>query len=280
MEEKKNKGSLVLIIVLIVIIIGMGLYICYDKFYSKSADKNTNSNNVETKQNEKTVTNISIDSDIVKKAMASFSRIALSDIIYKTGSYDISNINKTQLAWIAVSNVDSDYVYWCGQNSKKGTVSVEMLNTIISEIILDKKITMDDIKSLVGDSGDDYYTVTLNGNKIIIKGSCGFEFEPEDYVERNVIKAETDEDYLYVYEKIAFARYQDGDVNIVPPVDYYKDYARTTVLQKNMKSLQTLGPDETKPADAIPNWDLYNTYKYTFKKVNDVYYFQNFKLSN
>ena len=63
-----------------------------------------------------------------------------------------------------------------------------------------------------------------------------------------------------------------------PQVNYYKEYLKVTTIEKNIQSYNYYVGDQKEPIE--PNWDLYDTYKYTFKKVNDVYYFQSFGLNN
>ena len=65
--------------------------------------------------------------------------------------------------------------------------------------------------------------------------------------------------------------------NDVLLVNFYKEYSNTTVLEKGLVD-DELEFDDNGVNQSI-NWDLYDTYKYTFKKVNDKYYFESFGLN-
>ena len=66
---------------------------------------------------------------------------------------------------------------------------------------------------------------------------------------KNIVKAEQDDDYVYVYEKQAFGA------------------AKENLIWDSENSVNL-------------NWDFYNTYKYTFKKDGGNYYFQSLDLVN
>ena len=84
-------------------------------------------------------------------------------------------------------------------------------------------------------------------------------------------KAEKNDDYLFVYEKQAFGEDYMEDDNDRFLTNYYKDYDRTVVLEKGLIR------DADNPT---PNWDLYNTYKYTFKNIDGDYFFESLELVN
>lgn len=278
MEEKKTgKGQSVLIIILILIILGLAGFIVYDKaLKNNDSIVEGNANNFNEKLEVETPTSISVESDIVKTAMESFENIVLKDEnLYKTGGYNISDISNYELLETAISNVDKKYVTYCAESSKKNGASIDELNNVISKFILDKKLEIADIKKIVNNNryvGG--WALDVSGNTVKIAGSCGGIFEPEDYQARKVVSAETLGDYLYIYEKNAFARYVEESNELV---SYYKDYTKTNIVEKNIQSIYISLPGQNSPIE--PNWDLYDTYKYTFKKVDGVYYFQNFELN-
>ena len=262
MEVKGSKIKTIIIIILCMIIVGLLGFILYEK-------KLDNQITTLPVEKEKTaVKKVDIKSDIVTNAMNSFDHLSLLDEdIYKTGEFDISNMTKEQLvatASNAVYDLGKEYIKECDNSSKGKVVSINTLNSLLEKYVLDKKITLEDVKN-VKTGG---YTVENDG--ILIEGACGDEISFEDYSEKNIVKAETEEDYLYIYEKVAFAKYNDINAD-QPTINYYKDYSRNNLMEKNKSPLP-----ETETKDSL-KWDLYNTYKYTFKKANNNYYFQNIK---
>lgn len=279
MEEQKSKSSKILEIIIVIVIIGILGFICYDKVLNKSNNTNNTNTNAENKE-EKNVKEVAIESDTVKTVMESFDKIRIdSDSLYKDGGFNIENVSKLDVLLTATDNLDSKYIDPCNKSYKAEIASVDVLNITIEKYILNQRITLDDVKTLKNSNeGIDF--IKLKENGIILEGVCGGEFTPSDYVERKVVKAETEGDYLYIYEKNAFARYNEQkDLADIPTINYFKDYKRTEVLEKDKKSLNVIGPDVTIPEADYPKWNLYDTYKYTFKKVNNIYYFQSFNLS-
>ena len=62
------------------------------------------------------------------------------------------------------------------------------------------------------------------------------------------------------------------------PVNVYKDFKRTTIIQKKLDYDKIY--DEDGNLTELVNWDSYNTYKYTFKKHDNGYYFTYDKIGN
>lgn len=203
---------------MIVIIIGLLVFILHDKILSKDDSSINNDNNVEELTDEKTIMNISLDSDIVKTAMDSFEKIVLQDDeLYKEGGYDISSISNIDLLSTALANVDPKYIDYCTESSKKEAVSIDILNDLISKYVLGKKLTIEDIKK-IGNDTNELFDFEVSGNGVKITGPCGALYGYEDYQARKVVGAELDGDYLYIYEKNAFARYikNSGDESDLP----------------------------------------------------------------
>ena len=117
-------------------------------------------------------------------------------------------------------------------------------------------------------------------NGIELYSSCDEIFQGDDYVNKKIISAEKNNDYLYVYEKHAFAKYSDTETEGSSVVNYYKDYNRTTLLEKDLDSIEFTDAEGNVGKNSTPKWDLYNTYKYTFKIIDNNYYFQSFELTN
>lgn len=291
-EKKNGKGLVYLVVVLIVIILGLISYICYDKFYLNSNNKNnTTENKVDNNNSNKSNSNeiISIDSTIVTNAMETFKKIYISDDnLYEKNNYSISEISNYDLIATALKNIDSSYIVSaCVYDKPRKTVSFEILNSALNKYILNQTITKSTVESLkkessypatqyeVADTGID-----LKENGIELYSSCDEIFQGDDYVNKKIISAEKNNDYLYVYEKHAFAKYSDTETEGSSVVNYYKDYNRTTLLEKDLDSIEFTDAEGNVGKNSTPKWDLYNTYKYTFKIVDNNYYFQSFELTN
>lgn len=290
-KTKKEKSLIYLVIFLSLIILVLICYIFYDKLYLDSNNKKDNIENKEENSDKNNSDNkeaISIDSQIVIDAMKKYNGMYIEEHdLYNKNKYNISEISNYEIVATALKNIDRSYIVSNCSNEPKKTVSFETLNSVLKDYILNKTISKDMIKYLYGESsfpGEQYVIIDtgikLKENGLELSGSCGDEFSMEDFVNRKVISAEKDGDYLYIYEKQAFARYNGTEANIGYLVDYYKDYSRTNVLEKNLDSIEFIDLNGNVGKNSTPNWDLYNTYKYTFKLVDNNYYFQSFELSN
>ena len=60
----------------------------------------------------------------------------------------------------------------------------------------------------------------------------------------------------------------------------YKDYNKTILLEKNLDSIEFTDEKNVDGKNITPDWDLYNTYKYTFKIVDNKYYFERLELND
>lgn len=275
------KGKNVLIVVLIIIIIGLIGFICYDKGLFKKQVKETKTEEKTTKEDK--IETISIHSDEVTKATEILEQIYITEKdLYKSKSYDIKNISNYDLIATSmnVSGVNKYVAYCVGSKDQlKESLAVDEFNKSLDKYILDKKITVDTIKSLEKTSSYplaqyevNSYGIILTDNKVQLVGPCGAE-GPYDFTDKKLEKAEKNSKNLYLYEKQAFAKWEIDEKTDDLVLDYYKDYARKELVEKNI---------EDKRTDTIKNndikWDLYNTYKYTFKIENGNYYFQSFEL--
>lgn len=286
-EKKNSKGIIVLIILLILIIFGLIGHICYDKFYTNTNNSNNNNNNNSNNYNSNET--ISIDSEVVTNAMKILKNIYISnDDLYSKNSYNISEISNYDLVATALKNIDKSYIVSvCDADNPKKTVSFEVLNSALNKYVLNQTITVNTIKALknkpsystqyeVYDTG-----INIKEDGLELHGSCGKTFQADDYINKKVISAEKNNDYLYIYEKQAFAKYTDAGTVDSPAVNYYKDYNKTTLLEKNLDSIEFINQnDNNTNKNVTPKWELYNTYKYTLKKINNNYYFESFEITN
>ena len=216
--------------------------------------------------------NIAFDTNVLKSVLKSFDDIFYSEKLYLNDVYSIDNISNYALIATAVSHMD--VVSSCESDKTIPTNSIQELNDSLNKYILDKKITIEDIKRLPSYSSSESYTVnnvaiTLDGENLKLSGPCDGHFQ--DYVLRKVINVEKQDDYIYIYEKHAFYDFTDRkDENGNAVADYYKDYERKILLEKDVEyDLSSISPHKQEP-----NWDLYDTYKFTYKIVDGNYYFE------
>ena len=286
-NEKNNKTTnVLLILVLIVGVILIGL-LSYKMFiYDKKDNKENKDNDIINKDDNKKDENITFD--LANTAMKTFKKIYISDDnLYSKDNYNISEISNYDLVATALNNINKSLIVSTCTDKPREIVSYETLNAALNEFDINKKITVDTIKSLEKESTDSqrYYVnnigIVLKENGLELYGPCDSMFMGKDYVIKKIVGEKKDGDHLYVYEKQAFARYSNPSIilgNFL--VDYYKDYNKTILLEKNLDSIEFTDEKNVDGKNITPDWDLYNTYKYTFKIVDNKYYFERLELND
>ena len=286
-NEKNNKTTnVLLILVLIVGVIIIGL-LSYKMFiYDKKDNKENKDNDIINKDDNKKDGNITFD--LANTAMKTFKKIYISDDnLYSKDNYNISEISNYDLVATALNNINKSLIVSACTDKPREIVPYETLNAALNEFDINKKITVDTIKSLEKESTDSqrYYVnnigIVLKENGLELYGPCDSMFMGKDYVIKKIVGEKKDGDHLYVYEKQAFARYSNPSIilgNFL--VDYYKDYNKTILLEKNLDSIEFTDEKNVDGKNITPDWDLYNTYKYTFKIVDNKYYFERLELND
>lgn len=222
---------------------------------------------------------ISLASEEAKKIIETAKKLPISeDNLYAKEEYNYNEINNQDLIASGLALIDNKYINYCTIEGTE-TLPLEELNKNLINYLENKEITLDTIKSLeIGSSytAADYevndYGIKLKEDKIYIIGPCGGVFMAEDFIETKIEKVTEKDDYVYVYEKQAFASYEETDDIYSGNLSahYYKDYAKKTEI------LETLPHNYDNTVE--PNWSLYNTYKYTLKKHSNGYYLEKFEL--
>jgi len=286
--KKKKNNIKIIIFVIGALLIGLGSgFLLSKSFVNKESDKKTgNSENVDNKkpgdnnQNDNTKDN---ETDVFKTVskyeanaiMKQFNGIKISsERLFSKDRFTIDEINVDEMLITALRQID---IYnACSKDGEKN-VSLYFINNQLSNYVK-KSLTLNDIKSKVKNGihvGNPYkfdYSVKVNNEKNIevVDLYCGDTFSAEDFVERKIVDAERQNDYVYVYEKVAFARYNDESLKSSDgnyKVDFYDNY------KKDGNIIETLPRD-----DEVVSWDLYKTYKYTFKLIDEEYFFQSLEL--
>ena len=281
MEKKSHKGLWTFLIILFVIIaFVLGFFISKIVFDNKKDD-----NKDKPKEEEKLPKEIAVGSDKVELSMKSLAKLSFdNEKLYGKDKFEISNITDSELLATALKQMPFEYVGYCGDYLYKGPVTVDTINKYLKDVIYDKEITFDLIKKLAINYDeyskvyetriDPVIYVGLKGNDIYI-GNNMCEGDPEsDILYKKVIKAEELDDMVYIYEKRAFF---DGSFE-TKTVKYYSDpYLKNLVETKKATIIDDVMYSTMHQTEDL-NWDKYNTYKYTFKLVNGIYYFQSVEL--
>lgn len=267
---KKKGHSVLIVIMLIIILLLIGIIVFLLLNGNSKKNENTNNNDKEIKQEE-------LNDNGIKNIMARFKGIKISsDRLYQNDKFDINNINTNELLVTALSKLNVYNV--CAQEGLK-RFSIDEINEEINKYVK-KTIILEDLNKVdyaaMGNPYDYSYNISIWNNETleVTDSVCGSEFGAEDYINSKVIKAVREGDYIYVYEKEAFARYAGNFEEEIYKVNYYKDYRKTGTPVETKASSEF----SYKNADTTPTWDLYNTYKYTFKLVDGTFYFQSFEL--
>ena len=282
-EEKKGIiGFALLVIAVILLGVGIGLLVVMPN--ESGFSEKSKPNNVENKEVEPptpTIEELDIDSELVTNTMNQFYRISITDNdLYYDEIYNINNISKPDLIMTALKSLkDTEYdVDACSADTKDVPISV--LNENLKKVFKNKEITYDLLTQekanvMPDDSlfGPDSYEI-VDENTISIKNTlCGIEANGHDFISDKIIKAEKVGENLYVYKKVAFARFDSFNLSPNDMVSYYIDYNRSG------EKIETINDPHYGDFSNPPiNWDLYNTYKYTFNMSDGIYYFQSYEL--
>lgn len=283
MEKKKVKTNykIVAIAFILIGVASIVLGVLMDSFL-ESTDSSNNKPSEIIEEVDKTKTEeieISLEIDEAKKIIEIAKRLPISkENLYKNTQYNYNEINNYDLIASGLALIEDKYINYC---TIEGTVSLplEELNKNLTNYLENKEITLDNIKSLEKNSSypaADYevndYGIKLKEDKIYIIGPCGGIFMAEDFIETKIEKVTQKDNYVYVYEKQAFASYEETDDIYSGNLSahYYKDYAKKT------EKLETLPHNYDNMVK--PNWSLYDTYKYTLKKHSNGYYLEKFEL--
>lgn len=296
--NNKKGGNKVIIIIMGIIIVALLVALLIlllggsKKENTEKNNENKNVENIENTKNTEIESNSSVEEPInnkqedlteneIKNIMDRFKAIKIeSKRLYENDKFDISSINANEMMVTALSKFN---IYNACSKSGQEYVLLSDINNELRKYI-QKTLTIADIKSLNGASmGNPYdydYGVRVEDNERIevINRVCGGLFNENDYVYTKIDKGIKEGDYVYIYEKTAFARYNGVNDKQDYLVDYYKDYNKTgEVVEKLISKEFTDGYGKPKEG-STPNWNLYNTYKYTFKLINGEYYFQTLEL--
>ena len=290
-NKKVVKGKSLTVFIIVIVVLAMAIafgcgYVLHDKLDNnkKEEPKQQEPKKDEPKQDEpKKGENqkVALNETEIEAIMPAFNSLKIVDSnLYSNDKYEVSNMTDSELLLTGISSFGIKSV--CADSNASQEVTVEMINERIKKYV-DASLTMDRIKQVDFDTlgGRDYcYGVEiLNDTTLKVTNcNCGSLADGSDFILTKIISGEKEGDFAYVYEKAAFGRYKNFTMSSDNELDYYLNYARTG------KIVETLGDFHYSDENGNPmpgtevNWDLYNTYKYTFKLVDGEYYFQSLEL--
>ena len=283
-EAKNSKVKLLVTVIVFLVLIVFVLvgFICYEKFIAEDNCKVNTTEKSEENENKDNGNSVpTLGSEKLEQIMEDYRLLTIHDVdLYKNDTYNISEMSDYNLIVTAINNLDGKYIAYCvsPEDELAKEVTMQELNKSLNSLILNREITIDKIKSLADESSftaaqyefGDWGIVVNDNNTINVVGSCGGEFHADDYVEEKIIDVKQENDMLYVYAKKAFATFTTNDDHDML-INYYKDFKKSNIVQKEL-DYNEMYDDETLENIKI-NWDLYDTYKYTFKVIDGKYYF-------
>ncbi len=247
--KKKNTEHMMKIFVLVftIIIIGFGIFLTYNivKSYKPSKDDIKNSTKeIDTNiLDEKVIdlykiVHINVDSNLEGKKI--LNKYSFENYIYKdsNGLDDVKNINKEAYTDLLITNYDFSSYY--GKRVNEEEIN-GIFNSINDKIFGNNlEFNMDNISCYLAVYDDGYYD---------FNSECGDTSAV--YANYKLDKVLEDNDNIYLYEKVIYQSF--GGV-----FSHYSDDIDNYLIDKDYDNI----------------WDLneYETYRYTFTKINDNYY--------
>lgn len=283
--NKSNKLINIVLILLIVIILIINLLVFIEANKKNNIGKDNNieelennnsnvNNEIENNSNDNKEENNDIvevsDINVGDNSLSNFRKLYLDKEKVYVSSFNIKNITKKELIGTAVNNIDKSLIGFSGQTKEEATyITVDELNRVLDNVIFNHDIiSIEDIKSLCVTSSSELCgdkIIEVDDNKIkVYNYPHGMSHNIE--VIDKIKKVEKSSEYLYVYSNIAFRLFELTEVDRMT-YKYYSDYKTNNFIEQIFSE-----------SSIEPNWNLYDTYKYTFKIDNSNYYFEKIEL--
>jgi len=286
-ETKKVKESghivlnTILIVILLIAFLGIGFAVGSSQIL-KGLNGNKQTTTEKAKSTETKSNNLSVIDENVTEALKTFEQMGFApEDAYES---DVTKLTKKELIITALKGLANEQINYCKNSENDLTIGIgiEDINKSLNKAVPDGKVSIEDLQNNANDTtsysigGYGYsfkysngtkeeYALKIKDNKVYVIGPCGHEGPNETTIESIVEKAEINGDELNIYKKVAFAKTEfSGALNSLV-YDYYKD--------KDYKT-----KEESKTLNEEPTWTQYNTYKLTFKKIKDKYYFESSKI--
>ena len=275
-KQKKSKGPVIVIIFLILIILGLAGYIVYDKFLSNDTKE------PETKEEEKTTLKEVKDTELVEELRSELVTKDNTHGLYYNQKITSDNSSDKRLIGFNVRKyVDENNLKYNENVVEYGQTARLLLavsKTDINEYMNNKYNT--DI-NYTYTSTEQYETLDGNGYPEIVADENNYNIISlnkgygTDAVKSKLVKAEEDENYVYVYDKYVKCSTEAGWMGCVSSED-------EVLGQESMVSCTEGITSEKCPAQATWNnlvdyvlenmSDKLKTFKHTFKKQDGNYF--------
>ena len=271
MRRKKSSFTKIIIFILLIVVGGIFVYI-YVQDEKLEIEASTISDTTSKKEKRVKEEEIDLDNEEIKNAISDFDNISGID---KYKDFKIDSLDKYRLILTAINGLEENQISWCITSARQitATITIDDLNKTLNKYIKDGKLTIDDIKNnkgetglTVGQYGFDSYAITIDpDNDIHVIGSCDARSQSitREIIKTNPIKAVKKEDELYIYTKVAYGKINTTENDL--SYDYYTEFEKS-----NFQETVALNDNLT--------WDKYKTYKQTYKKIEDKYYFVSSKM--
>lgn len=264
--KEKNPTKTLLIIIVVFFLVYLVMYIGIGNHQKAILHQNLDKNKVELKDYEVDVKKIEVNDARVKEAMNGFYTFKFGEKVYGLDHFELEELTRYNYVVAAILNVESDKINYCVTPDMElnNPVSLAYLNERL-KIVADAEITMDDIVNnsvdnglTVGEYYFDNFALHFVGEEIYVIGPCDGDMNIDAPMFSEVVRAETFGDYLNVYQRVGFAKLND-----------YGKYDVYNNIDREGRALEMIESNE------IPNFAMkYPTFKITFLKVGDHYYFQ------
>lgn len=284
-KTKNSKGIIILVILLLLAVIGLSGYIVYDKVLSKDSDKKE-----VTKTEEKEEVKDITDTELVKELHSTLITKDNYNGLYFSNKVSISDTNNKKLITFNLKKYKEDNnleysknVKYSENNSELGFLNLSVKKTDFNKYMQNKynvnyEYNLADINSnnVTESSGlggcVSLFVDSENYKFVSIGATCG-----SSYIKNKLIKAEQDNEYIYIYDKAVSCI---GDIGVTCNLlsdDWSVENAIIDCTPDETGEFKTCPAEnnEEKLAEyAINNLsDKLHTFKHTFKKASDGNYY-------
>ena len=264
--KEKNPTKILIIIIVVFFLVYLAMYIGIGTHQKKVLHQNLDKNKVELKEYDVDVKKIEVNDKRVKEAMDGFNSFRLGEAVYGKDRFLLEDLSRYNYVLAAIINVENEKINYCVAPDMElsNPVTLAYLNERLKRVA-DTEITMDDIVNNSVDNGltvGEYFfgsfALHFVGDEIYVIGPCEGDMNIDAPMFSEVVRAEEFGDYLNVYQRVGFAKMND-----------YGKYDVYNNIERKGTALEMI------EASAIPNFAYkYPTFKITFIKVGDYYYFQ------
>ena len=278
MEENKKSGGLVVpFIIVIILLLGLAGYICYDKFYSKkepAKQKEEKKEEAAVKKDEKEIVEI-LSSRLPSGLCGEYS------ILYDENGFNITDLSVGDvLYWVLLHlQLDTDKGTQVTINTIQNLVDSYVLNgpTITTDLLKSYSFKPDSNPYYIGSAYD--YEIALMYYSIIDENTINAQLmitgcdDAHHYLTKIIDNKEIS-NKLEIEAKVAYVEGNDAPTIYVKKASDVAKYSDMAYSEHVVETFNDI--DEVKETDV--NWNLYDTYKFTFVKVNDNYLLESISL--